>query len=363
MKTGILFGLHGKSGMTSSAESQNARTGILSANTMVFTNGNDSILAQLVPKMAGGYYFGGEPPNYSAGICSKKECKENIKNRYYALRRIKICKKLLKLLPEGNPLLFRHRNGQSQILDGQIVIPVDGMGKSKNGWSRYEYRITENTQPIELRHVYMIRKWKEGHQGHQPPRFKSLYNNQFVAIYSQHSLDRWHGIMQRAEFGELSAVFCKKCSKKLIRELKAAKKSSEQKTLDLEKENTHEDKSIKQLIHELMENAPSDEEAIHTVEEEQPNVIESQDDESAPYGQEMIQEVEISAALNSIEAKKMKQSSLIEEKDRKPSAADIIQSNAAPIVQNINITNIHNTISDSVVSGDIRAEVGNNESN
>lgn len=112
-----------------------------------------------------------------------------------------------------------------------------------------------------------------------------------------------------------------------------------------------------------MENAPSDEEAIHTVEEEQPNVIESQDDESAPYGQEMIQEVEISAALNSIEAKKMKQSSLIEEKDRKPSAADIMQSNAAPIVQNINITNIHNTISDSVVSGDIRAEVGNNESN
>ena len=97
--------------------------------------------------MAGATYFSG-PPNYSAGICSKKKCKENIKNRYYALRRIKMCKKLLKLLPEGNPLLFRHRNGQSQILDGQIVIPVDGMEKYTNDWNRYEFRITENTQPI-----------------------------------------------------------------------------------------------------------------------------------------------------------------------------------------------------------------------
>tara|TARA_B100000767_G_C19573845_1_gene454382 strand:+ start:549 stop:752 length:204 start_codon:yes stop_codon:yes gene_type:complete len=67
--------------------------------------------------------------------------------------------------------------------------------------------------------------------------------------------------------------------------------------------------------------------------------------------------------LNSIDAKEMEQSSLIEENDRKPSRADIIQSNAAPVVQNINITNIHNTTSDSVVSGDIRSKVENNESN
>jgi hypothetical protein len=78
----------------------------------------------------------------------------------------------------------------------------------------------------------------------------------------------------------------------------------------------------------------------------------------------MIQEVDISPALNSIDAKKMEQSSLIEENDRKPSAADIIQSNAAPVVQNINITNIHNTtLNDSVVTGGINSKVRNNESN
>jgi hypothetical protein len=258
-----------------------ARTGILSANTMVFANGNDSILALGGPKMAGASYFSG-PPNHSAGICSKVKCKENIKNRYYALRRIKMCKKLLKLLPEGNPLLFRHRNGQSQILDGQIVIPVDGMEKYTNGWNRYEFRITENTQPIELSELYRIRKWKEDGNGNQPPRFKSLHNSQFVAIYSQYSLDRWGGIMQRGEFGELSAVFCKKCSKKLIRELKAAKKNSKPTIPDVKEEPTSEGKSIKQLVQELMENAPSDEEAISTVEEEQIYVIEHQEDESAP---------------------------------------------------------------------------------
>jgi hypothetical protein len=60
----------------------------------------------------------------------------------------------------------------------------------------------------------------------------------------------------------------------------------------------------------------------------------------------------------------MEQSSLIEENDRKPSAADIIQSNAAPVVQNINITNIHNTtLNDSVVTGGINSKVRKNESN
>jgi len=51
MKTGILFGLHGKSGMTSSAESQNARTGKLSGNTMVKysrTNLVDLIILYLI---------------------------------------------------------------------------------------------------------------------------------------------------------------------------------------------------------------------------------------------------------------------------------------------------------------------------
>ena len=312
--------------------------------------------------MAGAYYFR-DPPNYSAGICSKKECKENIKNRYYALRRIKMCKKLLKLLPEGNPLLFRQRNGQSQILDGQIVIPLDGMKRSRNDWYRDEFLITENTQPIELGDLYKIRKWKEDGGGNQPPRFKSLHNNQFVAIYSQFSIDQWR-VSTRRGLGEWSAVFCKKCSKKLIRELKAAKKNSKPTIPDVKEEPTSEGKSIKQLVQELMENAPSDEEAISTDEEEQIYVIEHQEDGSAPDGQEMIQEVETSPALNSKDANTMEQSSLIEENDRKPSAADIIQPNAAPVVQNINITNIHNTtLNDSVVTGDINSKVGDNESN